>query len=414
MSQKQTSLKRSMANAVLRPAMFAEGLIRRRPRELADAQSILILEYMLPLGCIVHLTPLYDAIRASRPKATIAVATRSLGRALLRHNPAIDHLIDTPDPLLDLRASSNSLASALATLNPKPDCVMTGASDQRTRIGLMGALATGGWRIGYTQAPELYHRSLTFDRSISLIENNLRLASEIGCDPMHREPRVWFSPADAFYAKELVREANPNGRPLLVIVTQTSGGQRTGWKQAAFVKVIEHARHDLGCAVVYVGTATDAAAIDTIREAAGGIGTSVAGRTSVTQLAALLAMSDYVVSLDTGTMHVARAVGVPMVVLGPSWQKPTEWMPLGLPHVRILRGEDRDIIPEGYQLDEINADDVIHALTNLFALYPASWTSRAERVERSLSKEIDHAPPLTTDAGIQLKTAPTIRLQRHR
>ena len=409
------SLKRTIAGLALGPAMLVERVVRRAHLRtpLDQARTILVLEYMLPLGCCVHLTPLYDAIRASHPKSTIIVATRGLGLALLRHNPAIDHLIETPDPLSDVRSAAKSLSFTLSVLKLQPDCVVTGASDQRTRIGLMGALATGGWRIGYTQAPALYHRSLRIDRSISLIENNLRLAPLLGCDGHHREPSVRFSPEDARHSKELVREVNPNGRPLLVVVTQTSGGQKTRWRTDAFVKVIEYARHDLGCAVVYVGTNGDATAIEVIREAAGGIGKSVAGRTSVTQLAALLAMSDCVVSLDTGTMHVGRAVGVPMVVLGPSWQKPVEWMPLGLAHVRILRGEDRDKVPEGYQLDEIEPEDVIRALADLFTLFPASWTSRAERVERSLS-QVDHLPPLKTDQAVSTAFSPTVRYAKNR
>jgi ADP-heptose:LPS heptosyltransferase len=399
----------------LGPAVAVERVVRRASyrAKLEDPRCILILEYMLPLGCCVHLTPLYDAIRSSRPKTTVIVATRGLGLALLRHHPAIDHLIETPDPLRDLRGAAKALTYALSVLKLQPDCLVTGASDQRTRIGLMGAMATGGWRVGFTQAPRLYHQAVSIDPSISLIENNLRLAPVLGCESTPREPRVCFSPADALHAKALVREANPNGRPLLVLVTQTSGGQRTGWRTDAFVEVIEHARHELGCAVVYVGTAVDAQPIEKLRIAAGEIGTSVAGRTSVTQLAALLAMSDYVVSLDTGTMHIGRAVGVPMVVLAPSWQRPVEWLPLGLPHVRILRGGDRETVPKGYQLDEIEAEDVIRAVADLFRHYPASWASRVERVERSLSK-VDHMPPLTTDEGVLLVTEPTIRGEKRR
>ena len=78
--------------------------------------------------------------------------------------------------------------------------------------------------------------------------------------------------------------------------------------------------------MVYVGTSADVAAIEAIRQAAGGVGASIAGRTSVTELAAVLAMSDAMVTLDTGTMHIGRAVKTPMAVLGPSWQRPIEWM----------------------------------------------------------------------------------------
>jgi ADP-heptose:LPS heptosyltransferase len=152
--------------------------------------------------------------------------------------------------------------------------------------------------------------------------------------------------------------------------------------------VIRYASEVLGCGVVFVGTAGDSAAVEGLRVEAG-VGSSVTGRTSVTELAALLAMSDAVVSLDTGTMHVGRAVGVPMVVIGPSWQRPIEWLPLGVPQVRILRGADRDGVPEGYQLDEVEAGDVIEALRELMEAYPASAESRAARVARGLST-VDH------------------------
>lgn len=79
-----------------------------------------------------------------------------------------------------------------------------------------------------------------------------------------------------------------------------------------------------------------------------------------------------------------------MVVLGPSWQRPLEWLPLKVENARILRGEDREDIPEGYRLDEISAERVIAAMDELIGVYPASEAARAERVRESLS-EIDHA-----------------------
>jgi len=175
----------------------------------------------------------------------------------------------------------------------------------------------------------------------------------------------------------------------VTMVTQTSGGQRTGWHTERFVELIRHVALELGFAVVFVGTAADAVAIDMIRMAAGGIGTSIAGRTSVSELAAVLALSDFVVAPDTGTMHVGRAVGVPMVVLGPSWHKPLQWMPLGVKSVRLLRGEDRTDIPEGYRLDEIRTQDVIAALGELVEAYPPSARARKARELAGLS-ETDH------------------------
>ncbi len=215
-----------------------------------------------------------------------------------------------------------------------------------------------------------------------------KLATLVGCEDAPTEPRIAFSQADAKKAASLLQAANPESKPLVVMVTQNSGGQSTGWHTERFAQVIRHAA-ECGFAIVYAGVAQDAAAIDAIRETAGNIDVSLAGKTAVNELAAVLAQSDFAVTLDTGTMHVGRSVGLPMVILGPSWQKPVEWLPLDLQNVRILRGEDRIGVPDGYRLDEISAESVIDALGELITLYPPSPEARQNRLQAALS-QIDH------------------------
>ena len=366
----------------------------------AAVKHVLFLEYRLPLGCCVHLTPVFEAIKRSRPEVQITVATRGLGVEVHRHSPFIDHLIETPDPLSDLRGTVHALRQQLRRRTLNPDCVLTGASDQRTRISLLGLFASSGWRGGYTLKPALYQRPLAYDSGLSLIGNNLRLAQLIGCDLPVSQPRVFASRADVEAATVLLRDSTLRGKPLVVMVTQNSGGQTTGWHTERFVQVIE-AVHARGCEVVYVGTASDVPAITALMHAADGIGRSVAGRTTVTELAALLAMNDLVITLDTGTMHVGRATGVPMVVLGPSWQKPLEWLPLGVENIKILRGEDRSEAPPNYRLDEIPAADVVAAVDDLLLRYPPSAEARKDRMQKALS-DVDHlaaSESMTASAG---------------
>jgi ADP-heptose:LPS heptosyltransferase len=358
----------------------------------AEVRCVLVLEYMLPLGCLVHMTPVFEAMKRSRPEIEVTVATRGAGLQVLRHSPFVDHLIETPDPTKHLGAAVLALREQLRRRGIRPDCVLTGASDQRTRIALLGLFGSSGWRGGYTVKPALYQRPLAYDQGLSLIANNLRLATLVGCKDEPTEPRIPFSTTDADVATNLLHAANPEGRPVVVMVTQNSGGQSTGWHAERFVQVIRHAAMERGFAVVYVGTAQDGAAIDAIREAAGGVGVSLAGETAIGELAAVLALSDFAVTLDTGTMHVGRSVRVPMVVLGPSWQKPLEWMPLGVENVRILRGEDRVGVPQEYRLDEISAESVIAALGELVELYPPSPEARQGRLQDRLSR-IDHLRP---------------------
>jgi ADP-heptose:LPS heptosyltransferase len=393
------SLKARVAAWAARAIISVERFVRGRDEEAPESvTSVLVLEYLLPLGCCVHLTPLFEAIKQRRPGVTVTVATCGLAADLLRHHPGVDHLIVTPDALVDTLGAVRVLRRELRRLGLTPDCVLTGASDRRRRITLLGMLACDGWRGGWAVTPQLLHRPLEYDRGRSLIENNLRLAALVGGDGGHREPGVYFSVLDEVRAEKMLKTAGGRGRPVLAMATQNGGRQRTGWHVARFAEVARFACQELGYAVVYVGTAADAGAIDALRAMAG-VGVSLAGRTSVPTLAAVLALSDALVSLDTGTMHVGRSVGVPMVVIGPCWQKPLEWLPLGLPQVRIVRGEDRTDVPADYRLDEVQAIQVKDALRELTAAYPASKREREKRVLRRVSR-VDHATVSSVSASL--------------
>lgn len=370
-----------------RQARRLEGLFRpgtRRPPH--DARNILVLQYAKPLGSCVHMTPLYEALKRDGVPRRVVVAGCGLGLEVLRHSPYVDHLIQTPDPLRDLRAAAVSLRSQLRQLGFRPDGCLTGLPDQRSRIALLAALVCPGWRGGYTVHPALYHHPLFEGLELSQIQANLLLAELVGASSDALEPRVFYSAADVVAGRELLQPVRRSGQPVLVAVTQTSGGQRSSWHRERWLEVLRHARNVLGYEVVYVGTAADHEAIEGLRSMAGGI--SLAGTTTINQLAALLALSDLVVSVDTGTMHIGRAVRTPMVVMGPSWQRAHEWLPLGRPQCRILRGPDRKDIPADYQLDEITAEAVLAAIQSLSAAYPASEAAREARAHAGVS-EVD-------------------------
>ena len=132
---------------------------------------------------------------------------------------------------------------------------------------------------------------------------------------MALEPKVFYAPQDATVARKLLAPFRADGRPVLVAVTRGSGGLPSAWHDDRWAETILYAHQVLGYEIVYVGTAADAPALAILKHLARGIGTSLAGTTNINQLAALIALSDMVITINTGTMHVTRAVGTPMVVL---------------------------------------------------------------------------------------------------
>ena len=367
-----------------------ERFVRPASESDLDAlQNILILEYRIPLGNCVHMTPLFEVIKRARPEIRVAVATWGIGVQVLRNSPFVDDLLETPDALKHFFEAVVSLRRQLNARGLKPDCCLTGTADQRTKIALFAAMVCSGWRGGLTLLPAFYQRPLTHDRSISLIENNLQLAKLLGISAEAGEPRVFYSPQDAADAEKMLEPARATGRPVLIAVTRSSGGLPTAWHDDRWAETIRYAHRMLGYEIFYVGTAADRPALAALKALARGIGTSLAGMTNINQLAALIALSDMVITLNTGTMHVTRAVGTPMVVLEHAWEKPLEWMVLGRREIRILRGSDLEQAPPDYRMDEISVQWATAELADMTKLFPSDECAREARLKGSLS-EIDH------------------------
>ena len=165
---------------------------------------------------------------------------------------------------------------------------------------------------------------------------------------------------------------------MLVVISRGSGGLPTAWHEDRWAETIRYAHRVLGYNVLYVGSAAEAPALAALKALADDIGTSVGGATSVNQLAALI-------SIDTGGMHVTRAVGTPMVILGLAWEKPTMWLNESLAKIRILRGPDVEKAPPGYRLDDISVERATAELAEMTRLFPPDVAAREARLQASLS-----------------------------
>ena len=227
--------------------------------------------------------------------------------------------------------------------------------------------------------------ALTFHPERGQIEGNLDIVRSLGHPVPFYEPRVYFARQDAERASQWLDSFKIDPAVArIVFVTQNSGGQKNQWSQDRFQQVISKLTSLSAVFPVFVGTEKDAMPIDAMRRELPEKGISLAGKTTIPELAALLAQCDLIVSLDTGTFHVARAVGLPGVVIAPAWQSPLEWLPVQSERYRVLRGPSIRDIPPNYSIDEISVEQVCDAAQSLLAQYPADSAQRASRVDQSI------------------------------
>jgi len=107
----------------------------------------------------------------------------------------------------------------------------------------------------------------------------------------------------------LVRHAR---RPLLALCPGAEYGPAKRWPAAAFGE-LARIHHGQDWDVWLFGSKQDRPACAEVNAAAGGICTDLSGRTGLDQAVDLLSIADAVVSNDSGLMHVAAALGRPLV-----------------------------------------------------------------------------------------------------
>ena len=172
------------------------------------------------------------------------------------------------------------------------------------------------------------------------IEYNLDLVRALGIEPHSIKP--------VLYIKEECPISAPGGEPLIAIHPCTSNPKKQ-WPRHSFAKLADMLARG-GNSIVWVSGPDEAAqsrrgAVSLMK----GRSIDLSGKTSLKGLAALLKKCRFLVSGDSGPVHIAAAVGTPVVaIFGTSdpGSNPTRWGPYGAGHIVIQKDRLEDITPE--------------------------------------------------------------------
>ena len=128
-------------------------------------------------------------------------------------------------------------------------------------------------------------------------------------------PEIFLEENELYNVKELVeREINAVFPQKLAIIAPYSSREVKSWPSVHFQELIRHV-HTRGFTAILVGTASDQDhASQLIAEFKSNV-FSLAGKTSVRELAALVKQSSIVIGVDTGVLHLASCFEVPIIAI---------------------------------------------------------------------------------------------------
>ena len=281
-----------------------------------DAQRIALLKPSA-LGDIVHGLPILTALRRRFPQAHIAWIVNRAYEPLLAGHPDLDETISF-DRGAARRAGWWTAAhcwwSFLRQLRHKRfDLVVdlqgllrTGVMSQAIRaprrIGLSSAREGATWFYTDVIAVSQPHAMHAVDRYWLIAE-----ALGVGDEPKHFH--VPISETARAWAVEQLRGCP---RPWLAVGVGSRWLTKR-WPAQHFAALTQQALDRFGGTAIFVGGGDEAALAQVARQQLIGPARDLTGRTSLPQLAAVLQQADVMLANDTGPLHLAVALGRPVI-----------------------------------------------------------------------------------------------------
>jgi lipopolysaccharide heptosyltransferase I len=282
------------------------------------------------LGDIVHSLPFLNSIRTCFPKAEIHWVVAWGLHEFLEGHTMIDRLwVIRKDQWKNLRKGAETVREIKALFrdlrSERFDLVVD--LQGLLRSGLITMSTRARKRVGFKEAregsPLLYTHKVKGGRNVHAIERYLRVAEYLGCGTGVKYP---FPPLPR----------RPKGLPgEYAVMAPSAGKEANRWPAGHFGKLASR----LPIRSVIISGKSDAHIADEAVAASRGKAVSLAGKTTLKQMASVIRGARYFISNDTGPMHIAAAFGVPVfAIFGPA--NPARTGPYGDIHTIIRKDLD--------------------------------------------------------------------------
>lgn len=313
---------------VLAAILYLPKRLFRKPvrLDLINPSKILLirLDY---IGDVVMTSPTFPLLKQRFPNAQLSLLTNSIAADLFQSDLNIGSTYVFNWPWGHMRKSKGFTLQKIGELirlvkqlrREKFDLAVDFRGD--IRFLLLFGVAIGAkvklsnTRSGNEDIPD--HISV-YEVSKHEVERTLDVIKCIIPELRYAQPNIRITNREEAEAVELIQKIT--GRPFphsVVIVAPFSSKDIKSWPQVHFQQVISYLA--TRCTVLIVGTSEDATVANLLAAQGGDNVFSLAGKTSIIQLAAITKVASLVVGIDTGVLHIASAFSTPIVaIFGPT------------------------------------------------------------------------------------------------
>ncbi|MGE5700539.1 MAG: lipopolysaccharide heptosyltransferase II [Deltaproteobacteria bacterium] len=283
------------------------------------------------LGDAVLTTPALGAVRAAFPGSRIVLAAKPLVAELFLHHPDVDEIVVYEKEGRHAGAAGIlRMAAELRRRRIGKAILFQNAFDAALLAFLAGipareGYATDGRRMLLSRAVPATGKVLHLHHA----EYYLHLVSELGiARPANPAMRLQVTGGEReSMAERLAGLGVPKGGRILGINPGATYGSAKRWFPDRFASAADALSEEWGSSVVLMGSIPEMPLSAEIEAAMRRRPVNLAGKTTVRELMALLSLCGFLVTNDSGPMHIAAALGVPIAaIFGPTdWRTTSPW-----------------------------------------------------------------------------------------
>lgn len=313
---------------------------------LEGVERILIIK-LRQVGDVLLTVPTIRAVREHYPRAYIAVLVSAGTETMLTGNPLLDEVMvfDRANWRGNLfQRAKNEIAFILKIRKQKFDLAIDLTSGDRAAI--ISFLSGARYRVaadpkgkGFFGKRFFYTHKKRFENARShIVEQNLDVVRQIGIDTMERSVFIIIPEEDRSSAQTLFEQYAVSDQALKVHIHSTSRWLFKCWRDDAMASLIDSLSEKYGTQVILTcGPASiEMEKARKIFDMARHKPIDLIGKTTLKQLAAISQRCDLFIGVDAAPMHIAAAVGTPVVaIFGPSGE--FNWGPWGEGHTVIAK-----------------------------------------------------------------------------
>lgn len=323
------------------------------------------------IGDVVLSTPVFKAVRDAYPESHIAVMVRPYSREIVEGNPYINEVI-----VYDKKGPENSFAGNIKFImglrKKKFDAAIILHPTARTH--LIAFLAGIPERIGYDKKMGfLLTRRIPHTKQFGLrheIDYTLGLLRYIGIKPERHPLYMPVRKESEERIKDLFSRAGISDEDTVVAINPSASCPSKRWSAERFAKLSDVLADRYNAKIIILSDRSDKVFGDRTASFMAKPSLNLSGRTTVGELAGVLKRSKLFISNDSGPVHIACALGVPVVaIFGRSDRglSPQRWGPSGEKDIVIHKNVGCEVCLAhncniGFRcLEAVSVEDVLQA-----------------------------------------------------